>query len=215
MTDKRKILAIIGTHRKNGIVSTLAKNILKGARNNGCETELINLFDYNIEDCIGCWNCSKLGKCFKNDDFEPVFEKVKEAEIIILGSPVYWGNISGILKTFIDRHTGYAMYLPPDIDKAHELPTWKKMKVALRAMKNFGPRPDFRQKKFILIISATIPFKHFFNDIKNTLKSLKIYIKKLNGTIIEKLIITDSLFKFRKNRIKRINEKAQMIREKL
>jgi len=215
MTEKRKILAIIGTHRKNGVVSTLAKNILKGANDNGKETELINLYDYNIEECIGCWTCSKLGKCFKNDDFEALFEKVKEAEIIILGSPVYWGNISGIMKTFFDRHTGYAMYIPPDLDKAYELPTWKKLKVALRAMKNFGPRPEFGQKTFILIVSATIPLKHFFNDIKNSLKSLKIYVRKLNGIIIEKLIITDSLFKFRKNRIKNFNEKALKIGEKL
>ncbi|MFX1313911.1 MAG: NAD(P)H-dependent oxidoreductase, partial [Promethearchaeota archaeon] len=179
------------------------------------DTELINLYDYNIEDCIGCWSCSELGKCFKNDDFEHLFEKVKEADIIILGSPVYWGNISGIMKTFFDRHTGYAMYLPPNIDKAQELPIWKKLKVALRTMKNFGPRPEFGKKKFIFIISATIPFKHFMNDIKNTLKSLKIYVRKLNGTIIEKFIVTDSLFKFRKNKIKRIKEKALKIGEKL
>ncbi len=215
MTNKKKILSIIGTQRKNGIVSTIAKNILKGARDNDHETELINLYDFNIEECIGCWSCSKLGKCFKNDDFEHIFEKVKEAEIIILGTPVYWGNVSGIMKTFFDRHTGYAMYLPPDLDKAHELPTWKKLKVALRAMKKFGPRTDFGQKKFIIIISATIPFKHLMNDIKNTLKSLKIYIRKLKGTIIETLIVTDSLFKFRRKKVGKIIEKAIVIGKKL
>ena len=103
-----KITAIIGTHRKKGLVSSLAEKILDGAKQNGHLTELINLYDYNIGYCIGCWNCAKTGKCFQNDDFELIYNKMKESDIIIIGSPVYWGNISGIMKNFIDRHTGYS-----------------------------------------------------------------------------------------------------------
>ncbi|MCT4688890.1 flavodoxin family protein [Vallitalea sp.] len=67
--------------------------------------------------CIGCWKCVEKEKCILKDDFEIIFNKLKDADVIIIGSPVYWGDVSSKMKTFFDRHTGYAMVKPKN---AHE-----------------------------------------------------------------------------------------------
>ncbi|MFX1395198.1 MAG: flavodoxin family protein, partial [Promethearchaeota archaeon] len=177
--ENKKITAIIGTHRKRGLVSSLAEKIFEGAKEKGYSTELINLYDYNINYCIGCWSCAKSGKCFQNDDFGLIFNKMKESDVIIIGSPIYWGNISGIMKNFFDRHTGYAMNIPPNMNECYKMSTWSKLKTGISALKSFGPKKEFENKEFILIIAATIPFKHLMGDVPNTLKAMKTYVKKL------------------------------------
>ncbi len=202
------ILAIVGTYRKQGLLSSMTKEILKGAEKNGYYTELVNLYHYNIKPCIGCWSCARSGKCVLEDDFEEIFHKFKEAETIILGSPVYWGNVSGVMKTFFDRHTGYTMYLPPDMNKCYKLATLDKVKTGLRMLKKFGPKEGLRNKKYIIVMTATIPFKHLMRDIPNARKSMKIFVKKVKGKLVTELIHDDTLFKFRKKREAKIMKRA-------
>ena len=100
-----KILAIIGTNRKKGNITKLCEKILEGANENGHQSELINLYDYKINYCRGCWACTSNGECSQKDDFNQVYNKVVDADVIIISSPVYWGNITAIMKNFFDRHT--------------------------------------------------------------------------------------------------------------
>ena len=109
-----KITAVVGTSRKNGQVSTMCKKVLEGAETNGHETEIINLYDYKIEPCIGCWRCNKSEKCFQEDDFDKIYKKLEDSDVIVVGSPCYWGNVTGILTNFFDRHIPY-MFQPSDI----------------------------------------------------------------------------------------------------
>ncbi len=211
-----KILAIIGSPRKNGTVSKLAQNILDAAQVNGHITELINLYDYEIKPCIGDWACVKLGKCHIQDDFEIIFHKLYEADIVILGSPVYWANISGVMKNFIDRHTGYAMFKPPNAQNFYKLSRWQKLKTILRLMKEFGPfDPRFKEKKYILITAATVPFKRIMGEVSPTINAMRKYVKKLKGKIISTLIYTDTLFRFKKNKEKIMLNKAYSLGRKL
>ncbi|MFX1340244.1 MAG: flavodoxin family protein [Promethearchaeota archaeon] len=211
-----KILAIIGSPRKNGTVSKLAQNILDAAEVNGHLTELINLYNYEIKPCIGDWACVKQGKCHIQDDFEIIFHKLKEAEIVILGSPVYWANISGVMKTFFDRHTGYAMFKPPNAQNFYKLSRWQKIKTILRLMREFGPiDPRFKEKKYILITAATVPFKRIMGEISPTINAMRKFAKKLKGKIIGTLIYTDTLFKFKKNKEKIMLNKAYNLGRKL
>ena len=211
-----KVLAIAGTKRKNGLVSSMCQRILDGAIDNGHETEMINLYDYNINYCVGCWNCSKLGKCFQEDDFEIILDKVKEADVIILGSPVYWSDVSAILKNFFDRHTGYAMYLPSKANEYHKLPKWTKFKTLISVAKKFGAKKKFANKKFVLVTACTSPFpvSHITKEIPQTLYVLKMYAKKLKGKIIAKLVYTDTLFRFW-NKEEKVMKKAYEIGRKL
>jgi len=204
-----KIIAIIGTSRKKGTISILAENLLKGAYDKGWSTELVNLYDYEIKPCIGCWGCVKSGKCFIKDDFEKLYYKLVEADIVVLGCPVYWANIPGIMKNFFDRHTGYAMYKPPEAPNFYKMSKWKKLKTILKLARKFGPIDQkFRKKRYILITASTIPFKKLMGELSLTIKAMKKYVEKLRGKVIGKLIYTDTLFKFKKAKEEKMYKKA-------
>lgn len=105
-----KIVAIIGSPRKNGNTDTLVDSVLQGAIENGAETEKIYLSDLNFKGCIGCEGCKKTGKCVVKDDMQMVYEKMNEADGIVLGSPTYFYNVTGLTKMFIDRLYAYDIF---------------------------------------------------------------------------------------------------------
>lgn len=101
-----KALAYNGSPRKNGNTSTLIQAVFKQLNKEGIETEEINIGLKNYKGCIGCMKCAELknGRCIINsDDLNDQIEKIKKADALILGSPIYCANISGQMKTFIDR----------------------------------------------------------------------------------------------------------------
>ena len=210
-----KIVAIIGSPHKNGTISKLAKQILKGAEQSGVKCELINLYDYNIQYCKGCWACSKKGTCILKDDFEEIFQKIKDADVIILGSPVYWANISGIMKNFFDRLT-FAMNIPKNAEKYYKLSKWNKIKTMVRNLIDYGPKyENFKQKRYILITAATVPFKHLMNEIPPAITAMKKYVEKLGGSIYGKIVYSDTLFRFNNKKEDRMMKKALNMGKKL
>ena len=96
-----KVIAICGSPRKNGNTEIMLKEALKGAQNKGAKTELINLAGKNIRYCLGHDDC--LYPCKIKDDMGAIYKKMITADIIIIGSPVYYCNVSGLLKNFMDR----------------------------------------------------------------------------------------------------------------
>lgn len=99
-----KIVFINGSPRKNGITAQILHTIegtLK--RKADIETEFINISDYSISPCLGCCLCYKTGKCHIKDEGDLLSEKISKADGIIIGTPTYASNVSGQLKTFIDR----------------------------------------------------------------------------------------------------------------
>ena len=70
---------------------------------NEVEVEILSLYDFNLEDCLGCEKCILQGDCVRSDDMELLLEKMEAADGIILSSPVYLQQVSGKLKNFIDR----------------------------------------------------------------------------------------------------------------
>ena len=97
-----KVIAINSSNRKMNTYDliTQVKEILK---DNNIDVEIINLFDYDIKPCIGCEHCLVKGGCVLTDQVFDIMEKIKLSDGIILTSPVYMENISGKLKTFVDR----------------------------------------------------------------------------------------------------------------
>lgn len=99
-----KVLAINGSARKNGNTNYLLEVVLKELENAGIETELISFAGKNIFPCKACFTCGGKEKCtFDNDFFNEVFDKMKNADAIILGSPVYSANISSSMQAFLER----------------------------------------------------------------------------------------------------------------
>ena len=98
-----KTIAICGSPRKNGNTEILLKEVLKGAQKEGAKTELIRLAEKNIKYCLGCDNCRY--PCKVRDDMDKIYKKMIETDLIIIDTPVYYCNVSGLLKNFMDRCT--------------------------------------------------------------------------------------------------------------
>lgn len=98
-----KIIGIVGSPRKDGNTEFMVKTALDEINKHGIETELITLHDKNISYCTGCDKCKSTNQCIINDDMQELTRKVQDADGIIMSSPVYFGDMTGLAKTFIDR----------------------------------------------------------------------------------------------------------------
>ena len=86
----------------------LLENALEGAASLGAETELVHLYDYAYTGCTSCFACKlkggkSYGKCAVQDGLTPVLEKIPELDALILGSPIYFGTASGMMRSFMER----------------------------------------------------------------------------------------------------------------
>ncbi|MBR0093507.1 MAG: flavodoxin family protein [Lachnospiraceae bacterium] len=98
-----KLLAINGSPREKSNTGRCLEIILEEASKLGVETELVTLSDKQIRGCRGCYGCVKALRCVVEDDFGAVFDKMKSADGIVLGSPVYHSSITSDLKSVLDR----------------------------------------------------------------------------------------------------------------
>lgn len=98
----KNVVIINGSVRKKG-THDLLKDFSKLLAAHNVNSEIINLGEQKIEACAGCERCITKGSCPLKDDVDSIFEKIKEADGIVLGSPIYLRQISGTLKTLIDR----------------------------------------------------------------------------------------------------------------
>jgi len=98
-----KILGIIGSPRKDSNSFVLTDKVAEGAKSQWAEVELINLSEFNIAPCKACMTCKQQGSCAIKDDMIGLTEKMKGADAFILASPVYWGDVTAQMKTWIDR----------------------------------------------------------------------------------------------------------------
>lgn len=102
-------VAISGSPRKGGNTETLLGRCLEGLAKRGITTELISLRDKTIKGCRACTVCSRNRdkQCnTKDDDFHPIFEAMQKADIIVVGSPVYFGSATPEMMALLDR-AGY------------------------------------------------------------------------------------------------------------
>jgi len=99
----KKVLIISTSLRNNANSEILARETERGAKDAGHEAEFISLKDKEIKFCKGCMACQKLGHCVINDDANAITAKMKEADVIVWVTPVYYYEMSGQMKTLIDR----------------------------------------------------------------------------------------------------------------
>ena len=103
--DSKKILVLLGSPRKKGNSTTLAEKIIKGAEAAGATVEKIYLHGQNIAPCQACYACRKPDSkgCAIDDDMQPIYQKLIEADAWVIASPVYWFTMSAQTKLFMDR----------------------------------------------------------------------------------------------------------------
>ena len=99
----KEVLVITTSMRKNGNSEALADEFLRGAKEAGHETEKITLQDKKIGFCRGCLACQKIGSCVIDDDANEIVEKMREAEVLVFATPIYYYEMCGQMKTMLDR----------------------------------------------------------------------------------------------------------------
>jgi multimeric flavodoxin WrbA len=126
-----RALAINGSPRKKWNTATLLEHALSGCRVNGAETEMVHLYDHRYQGCISCFACKTIGgknygRCGAHDELSPILERAAQAEILILGSPIYLHSETGGMRSFMERllypystyTPGYASIFPRKIPAA-------------------------------------------------------------------------------------------------
>lgn len=99
-----KVIGINGSSRKDGNTAIIIRKVFDELNKVGIETELIQLADYDIQPCRGCFACKGRGNCmFSKDGFTEIFKRMVAADGIILGSPVYSADVSAKMKAFLER----------------------------------------------------------------------------------------------------------------
>ena len=98
--EKFKVLGISGSPRK-GNTDLLVKSALNVCGESGLETDFVSLSDFDVVYCDDCGFCSKNYGCSKNDEVKQILEKMEDADAIIVGSPTYFGSVTGKLKSLL------------------------------------------------------------------------------------------------------------------
>jgi len=103
-----KYLAFNGSPRKGWNTETVLKYSMKGAASQGFSTELIHLYDYDYKGCRSCFACKlkdgkSYGRCAIKDDLTAIHNKIETADAIVIGSPIYFGDVTGTVRAFMER----------------------------------------------------------------------------------------------------------------
>ena len=104
----KKVIVISTSLRTGSNSDMLADKFVEGAMTAGNEVEKIELKDKDIRFCKGCMACQKLGRCAIKDDVNGIMQKVLNADVVCWATPIYYYEMSGQMKTLIDRMN--AMY---------------------------------------------------------------------------------------------------------
>jgi len=156
-----KIIGFIASSRKEGNTAWAVNKILEGAERQGAEVQSWCFSDLDIKPCRGCSGCKKSGNgCVINDDMQSIYAAFTDADAIVLGSPVYMGQMSAQAKIFTDRL--YACTSP-----------------------KFSPyyKENARKKKMVLVFTQGNPdsslFQPYFDYTKNMFQLLEFDVKSV------------------------------------
>lgn len=111
----KKILGIVGSYRKGGVIDTLVTEALSSAEEQGAQTSKIYLRDQHIEFCRNCRNCTQEagtepGKCVHQDDMESILSQYIDSDAMVLGAPVNFFNVNAVTRRFMERLVCFAYW---------------------------------------------------------------------------------------------------------
>ncbi len=108
--EEKKLRAFFvnGSPRKNKNTAQMLESAMKGAQEAGAECEMIHLYDIDFKGCKSCFACKLKGSkcngvCAIKDDLRPILERMRQADVIVLGSPVYYSYPTGEMRSFMER----------------------------------------------------------------------------------------------------------------
>ena len=167
-----KVVAIIGTYRKNHVSDTAVSHVLESAERQGAKVHRIYLIDRHIEFCTNCRACTQQqgdarGKCPIDDDMSAILDRVESADALVLASPVNFFSVTAVTKRFQERLVCYA-YWP-----------WE------------SGAPKFRMKKAtkpaVIVTSAACPAPLARILIRGSIKGLKSIARCVGARVVKTL----------------------------
>ena len=111
----KRLLAITGTYRDDGMIDQAVATAVESARDSGAEVEVVNLRDYPIEFCQNCRECMQQpgprpGACVKHDGMEALVRKIEAADRFVLASPTNFFSVTALFKRFMERLAVYGYW---------------------------------------------------------------------------------------------------------
>ena len=107
--NMKKIVIIDGGPRRNMNTAQMLESVAQGAESAGAEVKTVRLYDMDYKGCISCMACKLKGKasnvCRYKDALAPVLEDISQADGLVLGSPIYFGDVTGQMRAFLERLT--------------------------------------------------------------------------------------------------------------
>lgn len=208
-----KIFAFSGSNKNtNSNTNNIIKDIICNIKciNEDVEKNIYTPFD--IKNCVGCASCFSTGKCIldKEDNMNIIINKIKEADVIILASPVYLHNVSGGMKNFIDRLS----YL------SYTFPCRGKIAITISTSNTNGnEHVDTYLEKILQILGATLVKRLSFRlallsqeeidgEIKETANIIKDMYK--NKSLIKSSNFQEQYFKNCKNIFKKVDKNLNL-----
>jgi multimeric flavodoxin WrbA len=154
-----KVVAFNGSPRRDGNTAILIKEVFKILENHGIETELIQLGNKPVHGCTACMKCREIqdGNChIKNDHLNFCMQKMVEADGIIIGSPVYFADVTPEVKALIDV-AGY-------VTRSNGFTLKRKIGAAVIAVRRGGALHAFETiNNFFLINQMIVPGSSYWN----------------------------------------------------
>jgi multimeric flavodoxin WrbA len=194
-----RIVAVVGSYRKNGTVDAAVEAVLAGARARGAVTQTLYLTEEQLGFCTNCRVCAQTpgeerGKCTQDDALEPILCAIEAADAVVLASPVNYWNVTAIFRRFMERLLGYA-YWP-----------WGQVAPKVRSKK--------KPRKAVLIASAAMP-GFLIPLATGAPRALKTTAQMLGARVVGKLWIGFSSGKEHQQLREGVRQRAQRLGEKL
>lgn len=150
-----KVLLINGSPRLNGNTSIASNELAKTLNEEGIETETIQIGTKDIRGCIACGTCYKNHKCIFNDIVNEVAPKFKEADGLVIASPVYYASANGTLISFLDR-----LFYSTNFDKT------MKVGASIAVCRRGGASATFDElNKYFTIASMPVVSSQYWNSV--------------------------------------------------
>ena len=173
-----QVLIINGSPRKNGVTAAVLHRIEENLQKADVEVFFYNLGEMKMSHCTGCNYCYRTGHCCIEDDAELLSKRMEEADGIVLGSPTYASNVSGLMKDFIDR--GHFVI---------EQLLHKKYCIVVASGENYGSQDTLKVLKNLVLfsggkLSGKLRIQSTFNDIEGMMRKRKGEIDHVSQSFI-------------------------------
>lgn len=149
-----KVLILNGSPRRQGLIGRMLDIMAEEARRRGAEVETVQVSRLQVHPCTGCMVCRSRHACvLPEDDAQRTLRKIQEAEVLVIGSPCYWGNMNGYLKVLFDR-----------------------MVYGMMGENAWGmPQPMHKGKKAVIVSTCSTPwpFNSWFNQTRGVVRALR------------------------------------------